>query len=115
MDSILERLYHGNLHPDENIIPDDPQYSILRKRTSDIIEIWKSRLSAEQFDELEALLDLYGQTHGMELAASFKYGFRLGAGIVVEVLSRGGWVVLVRRFTHDKYLLLQKEPLFSDS
>ncbi|WP_442792476.1 DUF6809 family protein [Paenibacillus sp. FSL R7-269] len=28
MDSILESLYHGNLHPDENIIPNDPQYSI---------------------------------------------------------------------------------------
>lgn len=87
MDSILESLYHGNLHPDENIIPDDPQYSILRKKTSDIIEIWKERLSAEEFDELEALLDLYGQTHGMELAASFKYGFRLGAGMMVEVLT----------------------------
>ncbi|WP_339219390.1 DUF6809 family protein [Paenibacillus sp. FSL H8-0332] len=87
MDSILESLYHGNLHPDENIIPDDPQYSILRKRTSDIIEVWKDRLSAEEFDELEALLDLYGQTHGMELAASFKYGFRLGAGIMVEILT----------------------------
>ncbi|WP_405115728.1 DUF6809 family protein [Paenibacillus sp. FSL K6-1217] len=85
--SILESLYHGNLHPDENIIPDDPQFSILRKRTSEIIEVWKGRLSTEQFDELEALLDLYGQTHGMELAASFKYGFRLGAGIMVEVLT----------------------------
>ncbi|MEK3901734.1 DUF6809 family protein [Paenibacillus sp. FSL R7-0179] len=87
MDSILESLYHGNLHPDENIIPDDSQYSILRKRTSDIIEVWKKRLSAEEFDELEALLDLYGQTHGMELAASFKYGFRMGAGIMVEVFT----------------------------
>lgn len=90
MDSILESLYHGNLHPDENIIPDAPQYSILRKRTYDIIEVWKKRLSAEEFDELEALLDLYGQTHGMELAASFKHGFRLGAGIMVEVLSGEG-------------------------
>ncbi|WP_340025039.1 DUF6809 family protein [Paenibacillus sp. FSL K6-1096] len=87
MESILESLYHGNLHPDEKIIPDDPQYSILRKRTSGITETWKKRLSADEFDQLEALLDLYGQCHGMELAASFKYGFRLGAGIVVEVLS----------------------------
>ncbi|MEK3792107.1 DUF6809 family protein [Paenibacillus sp. FSL R7-0204] len=87
MASILESLYHGNLHPDEQVITNDPQYTILRKRVSDIIEIWKERLSAEEFDELEALLDLYGQTHGMELAASFKYGFRLGAGIMVEVLT----------------------------
>lgn len=87
MDSILESLYHGNLRPDGEVVTNDPQYSILRKRVSDIIEVWKDRLTAEEFDDLEALLDLYGQTHGMELAASFKYGFCLGAGIMVEVLT----------------------------
>nr|WP_254075359.1 DUF6809 family protein [Paenibacillus tritici] len=75
------------MHPDENVISNDPQYPILRKRVSEIIEMWKDRLSAEEFEELEALLDLYGQTHGMELASIFNYGFRLGAGIMVEVLT----------------------------
>lgn len=87
MRSLLEKLYHGNLHPDENVISNDPQYFKLSQKTSEIIEIWKERLSEEEFDELEALLELYAQTHGMELTSIFKYGFRLGAGIMVEVLT----------------------------
>ncbi|QUL53339.1 hypothetical protein KDC22_23465 [Paenibacillus tritici] len=87
MRSLLEKLYHGSLHPNENVIPTDPQYTILNKRISEIIETWKGQLSEEEFDELEAFLDLYAQAHGMELASIFKYGFRLGAGIMVEVLT----------------------------
>lgn len=45
------------------------------------------RLSKEEFEELETLLDLYAQTHSIELASIFKYGFCLGTGIMVEVLT----------------------------
>ncbi|MBT2288507.1 hypothetical protein J7E73_05030 [Paenibacillus albidus] len=84
---LLEQLYHGNLYPDQKVIPSDPQYRLLSQKTSAAIEAWRKKHSAEEFDELEALLDLYAQTHGMELASSFTNGFRLGAGIMVEVLT----------------------------
>ncbi|MEK4047597.1 DUF6809 family protein [Paenibacillus sp. FSL H8-0048] len=87
MKSLLEKLYHGHLHPSENVIPSDPQYTELCQQTSEIIETWKRRLTEEEFQQLEALLDLNAQTHGMELSSIFKYGFRLGAGIMVEVLT----------------------------
>ncbi|WP_342666581.1 DUF6809 family protein [Paenibacillus stellifer] len=80
-------MYHGSLHPDEQAISNDPQYEQLIQKTSETIKVWKERLTEEEFRELEKLLDLYGQTHDMELASIFTYGFRLGAGIMVEVLT----------------------------
>ncbi|WP_332835599.1 DUF6809 family protein [Paenibacillus phocaensis] len=48
---------------------------------------WKERHSEEEFEELEALLDIYAQIHGTELTSSFRCGFRLGACLMVEVLG----------------------------
>ncbi|WP_025692834.1 DUF6809 family protein [Paenibacillus zanthoxyli] len=87
MRSLLEELYHGNLCPDEKVISSDPNYRQISRKTSEAMEAWKKRHSEEEFEELEALLDLYAQTHGMELASSFTYGFRLGARIMVEILT----------------------------
>ncbi|WP_410514569.1 hypothetical protein PaeBR_09385 [Paenibacillus sp. BR2-3] len=87
MRSLLEQLYHSNLYPDEKVISSDPQYRELSRKTSETIEAWKKQHSEKEFNELETLLDLYAQTHGMELASSFTYGFRLGAGIMVEALT----------------------------
>ncbi|WP_342424826.1 DUF6809 family protein [Paenibacillus sp. FSL E2-0178] len=59
----------------------------VKPENNEAIKFWKDRLSEEEFNEFETLLDLYAQTHDMELASIFKYGFRLGAGIMVEVLT----------------------------
>ncbi|AIQ60170.1 DUF6809 family protein [Paenibacillus borealis] len=87
MRSLIEQLYYGGLHPKEKVKSNDPQYIQLSQKTIEAIESWKDRLSEEEFSELETLLALYAQTHDMELASIFKYGFRLGAGIMVEVLT----------------------------
>ncbi|MDT3427364.1 hypothetical protein J2Z22_002927 [Paenibacillus forsythiae] len=87
MRSLLEELYHGNLCPDAKAISSDPDYRQISRKTSEAMEAWKNRHSEQELEELEALLDLYAQTHGMELASSFTYGFRLGAGIMVEILT----------------------------
>lgn len=87
MKSLLEQLYHGSLHPDEQAISNDPHYKQLIQKTSEAIEVWKERLTEKEFNQLEQLLDLYGHTHDMELASIFTYSFRLGAGIMVEVLT----------------------------
>ncbi|WP_042195802.1 DUF6809 family protein [Paenibacillus camerounensis] len=86
MRSLIRQLYNGNLHPDKEVKPNDPQYVQLSQKTVETVATWRVKLSEEEFKQLEALLDLYAQTHEMELASVFKYGFRLGAGIMVEVL-----------------------------
>lgn len=87
MPTFLESLYYGKLIPSETIVPQDPQYRQLTRQISDSMISWKRKLSEEDFRELEALLDLYQQVQGIELADSFSKGFRLGAAMVFEVYS----------------------------
>lgn len=51
------------------------------------MDAWKKRLSDDDFHELEELLDLYQQVQGLEIAAAFTDGFRLGATMIIEVYS----------------------------
>lgn len=85
MSTFLKSLYYGKLIPHETIVPQDPQYRQLSRQVSEYMDSWKSKLSTEDFSELEDLFDHYQQLQGMELEASFSQGFRLGARMVVEV------------------------------
>ncbi|MCM3703210.1 DUF6809 family protein [Paenibacillus macerans] len=87
MNSLIEQLYNGILCPAEKIVPEDPQYRQVNTDVSETMTDWKKRHSEEEFKELEALLDLYAQIHDMELTSTFTCGFRLGAGLVTEILT----------------------------
>lgn len=85
MPTLLESLYHGQLNPEEQVVPKDPEYRQCRRELSEVMEVWKKRLSAEEFAELEALMNLQYKIQGLEMAAAFRYGFRLGAAMLIEV------------------------------
>ncbi|MEC0254490.1 DUF6809 family protein [Paenibacillus lautus] len=87
MSSFLESLYYGQLNPVEKVASNDPQYGQLSRQISESMDGWKKRLSEDEFRELEDLLDLYRQVQGLEMAASFTDGFRLGAAMIIEVYS----------------------------
>lgn len=87
MKTILEELYFGNVYPDELIIPKDSEYGPLSKEISGTLETWKKKLSKDDFEQLEALLDLRDKSSSMDATASFLYGFKLGATIIIEVLT----------------------------
>jgi hypothetical protein len=90
MKSILEKLYYGHIRPFERIIPQDPQYRPLNQKISGIKRILQEKLPAEDYQALEGLLDLGCDSSVMESAASFRYGFKLGALIMLEVLGGRG-------------------------
>lgn len=87
MKSILEELYDGNISPDELIISKDPEYRPLNKRISDMLAMWKKKLSEDDYNQLENLLDLRAKASSMETSESFMYGFKLGALIMMEVMA----------------------------
>lgn len=87
MPSFLESLYYGQLIPAEKAVSTDPQYRQLSRQLSESMEVWKKKLSDDDFHELEELLDLYRQVQGLEMAASFTDGFKLGATMIIEVYS----------------------------
>lgn len=87
MKTILKELYEGNIYPDELIVSKDPEYRPLNKRISDVLAMWKKKLSEDDYNQLKTLLDLRSESSSMEASESFMYGFRLGALIMIEVLT----------------------------
>lgn len=87
MKPLIEQLYNGSLSIDEKAISNNPEYRQISHQISDYIQSWKEQHSEAEWQELEHLLDLYAQTHSMELTSTFTNGFRLGAGLMIEILT----------------------------
>ncbi|MEC0333155.1 hypothetical protein P4H42_26650 [Paenibacillus macerans] len=88
MKMILEALYRGQLYPDEAIVPSHPEYRSLSRQVGEQTEQWRERLGEEAFHELEEYFDLCDSVDSMHIEAAFLYGFRLGANLMIEVMSK---------------------------
>jgi hypothetical protein len=86
MKPILEELFYGHILPFERIVPQDPKYRPLNQKISGIKQALQEKLPAEDYQTLEELLDLGCDSGVMETYASFEYGFKLGALMMLEVL-----------------------------
>lgn len=93
MKSILQELYDGSIYPDELIISKDPEYWPLNKKISGMMDMWRNKLSKDEFTELEALMDLRSQVDSLHAEASFLYGFKLATWIMIEVMTGKGELV----------------------
>lgn len=87
MKPLIEQLYNGTLSLDEKAISNNPEYRQISRQISEYLQTWKSNHSEDEWQQLEHLLDLYAQTHNIELTATFTNGFRLGAGLMIETLT----------------------------
>lgn len=87
MKSIIEQLYIGKITPEEDIIPEDPQYRAISGQVSNMMEMWRKKLSSEDFELLEQMLDLKVELHAMQNKACFVQGYKLGAKMTAEALS----------------------------
>jgi hypothetical protein len=87
MKSIIEQLYIGKITPEEDIIPEDPQYRAISGQVSNMMEMWRKKLSPEDFELLEQMLDLKVELHAMQNKACFVQGYKLGAKMTAEALS----------------------------
>ncbi|MDF2923800.1 MAG: hypothetical protein K0R57_2714 [Paenibacillaceae bacterium] len=90
MESILAALYRGLLQPEDTIVPPHPEYRPLSRQIGALTEEWRNRLGEETFHELEEYFDLCDSLNRMHVEAAFIHGFRLGANIIIEVMSRRG-------------------------
>ncbi|MNO25520.1 hypothetical protein D3C76_153600 [compost metagenome] len=87
MKTILEALYRGQINPDEVIVPSQPEYRSLSRQVSEQTLQWRERLGEEAFRELEEYFDLCDSASSMHVEAAFLHGFRLGANLLIEVMS----------------------------
>ncbi|AZK47327.1 hypothetical protein EIM92_15110 [Paenibacillus lentus] len=84
---MIEKIYNGSLQPDVYINPQDPEYRKLTKETSNLMEECQKRFSEKDFKFIEGIIDLYGKSYSMHSTASFIYGFKIGALMMIEVLN----------------------------
>ncbi|AZK48586.1 DUF6809 family protein [Paenibacillus lentus] len=87
MKSMLEALFYGDIRPEEQVVPKNPEYRSISRRLSEAMELWKEKLSSEDFNQLEAMLDLRNQSESIYATNTFINGFQLGALIMMEVYT----------------------------
>lgn len=80
MKTILQELFDGSIYPDELIISRDPEYWPLNKKISGMMDMWRNKLSKDDFTEFETLMDLRSQVdsctlkHPLCMVLSLPYG-----------------------------------------
>ncbi|WP_375105218.1 DUF6809 family protein [Paenibacillus sp. RS8] len=87
MKSIIEALYHGQLRPDERIVPSHPEYRALSRKVAEQSQEWQARLGQETFRELDAFFDLTEKVDSIYIEAVFIHGFKLGANMMIEIMG----------------------------
>ncbi|OPG96303.1 hypothetical protein B2I21_23430 [Chryseobacterium mucoviscidosis] len=88
MSNLIEDLFHGNLRLDESIHPEQAEYQEINCQISDLMQDYKTRLTGNEYDALEQLIDLIGQSTSMYVEAAFEQGFRTGGKLIIEVLCK---------------------------
>ncbi|WP_413372472.1 DUF6809 family protein [Paenibacillus taichungensis] len=88
MSNLIEELFHGNLRLDESIHPENAEYQEINRQISDLMQEYKIQLTEREYDDLEQLVDLIGQSTSMYVEAAFEQGFRTGGKLIIEVLYK---------------------------
>ncbi|MCK6077395.1 DUF6809 family protein [Paenibacillus silvae] len=88
MSNLIEDLFHGNLRLDESIHPEQAEYHEINSQISDMMQNYKTKLPDTEYDALEQLIDLIGQSTSMYVEAAFEQGFRTGGRLMIEVLAK---------------------------
>ncbi|MCF7753214.1 hypothetical protein KQ941_02080 [Paenibacillus xylanexedens] len=88
MSNLIEDLFYGNLRLDESIHPEQEEYQEINRQISDLMQDYKTQLTGNEYDVLEQLIDLIGQSTSMYVEAAFEQGFRTGGRLMIEVLAK---------------------------
>lgn len=85
MEDILRQLYHGELYPDEAIMPSNPNYQKIQDKINDDYEYLKEKMSIEDVKRFDGLKNQMHDISAMEGYENFAYGFRVGVALMLEV------------------------------
>lgn len=84
---VLEKLWRGEISPMERCIRRGSQYQQASTAFCERLDQLLSELPSDTRKQLEALSDLKSDISLMENEDFFIYGFRLGAGMVLDVIG----------------------------
>ena len=75
---ILEAIYNGDFYPGETVVPRSEKYRNALRACEKIMDQLAQRLTKEDYDLLETLLDQSSIAQCEESECHFKYGFSAG-------------------------------------
>lgn len=85
--TLLERLFRGELCPQDTIDPCSDAYRQTAKALCDRLEWWEGRLSPEEFIDLQEMQQLWIDRYSMEQSETFRCGVTLGVLFLMEALE----------------------------
>lgn len=85
--SFMYDLYFGNLVPWERGRAQDPAYTPLTRKISDIKVHFQKLLSPEEHEKFEEMGNLQAQTGTIEDVDLFEYAFCMGALMMIDVFG----------------------------
>lgn len=89
MNTILERLYDGEIFPAEQFHPVQKDYAKHQAKALEHYEAFSNeleRLDPNLSKRFEQIMDEHSRIFAMECTSNYIDGFRLGAQIMIEVL-----------------------------
>lgn len=87
MKSLLDDLYYGKISPWELHPADNPDAAALNRKIGDEERYFMQKMSVDDVGRFQNLTNLYLQSNGFATSDSFACGFKLGAGLMLEVLT----------------------------
>ena len=86
---ILEDLYMGDIHPSERSFKKDSQYSKALNNVVKAGNVLIGTLTEKQKEQFEAYMSAQREVNVLTDCETFIYAFRLGAKIMMDVLTEG--------------------------
>lgn len=88
MTTYIEDLYNGTIYPAEQICPSTEEYHAILHNLSDLHSAFEKMLTPPLRNAFDAFLEEQHNRISMEIQASFTYGYKLGANLMLETLAR---------------------------
>ena len=86
---VLEDLYMGDIHPSERSFKRDSQYARALNETVKAGDAFIDTLTEKQKEQFEAYMIAQREVNVLTDCETFIYAFRLGAKIMIDVLTDG--------------------------
>lgn len=87
MQSIIQEIFCGNLHPAGDIISQDPKYSRLWKQVAQERDYLESHLPEEAREHLADMENHMTEAFCMNIYAGYAYGLRQGVRLCLDLLE----------------------------
>jgi hypothetical protein len=85
MDTLLQKLFRGELSPYEDPAPNSEEYRTALHNQSDALEALRSSLNEHQISQLDHAHRCIMQTAGLELEKVYGDGVRFGVQLMLEL------------------------------